>query len=74
LVSIEDQQLTILQAIRATYTSSWAVEYQFKEMIGIWNGESRFVSDSRPKSWYRSVGSRGGAITLAKSPYEYAKN
>tara|TARA_R100001163_G_C5031102_1_gene171284 strand:+ start:1 stop:1155 length:1155 start_codon:yes stop_codon:yes gene_type:complete len=59
-------------AIRATYTSSWAVEYQFKEMIGIWNGESRFVSDSRPRVG-TVVGSRGGAITLSKSPYEYAK-
>lgn len=59
-------------SVRAGYTSSWATNYQFKEMIGIWNGESRFVSDSNVRVGTRS-GGRGGAITLAKTPYEYAK-
>ena len=58
-------------AVRASYTSSWATEYQFKEMIGIWNGESRFVSDTRVK--IATQADSRGDIILAKSPYEYAK-
>ena len=64
------------QSVRALYTSSWAVDYKFKEMIGIWNGETRFVSDAKVR-----VGTQTGPraipgavpITLTKSPYEYAK-
>ena len=62
-------------AVRASYTSGWATEYQFKEMIGIWNGETRFVSDIKVKI-SRVLGSGPGSrgdIILAKSPYEYAK-
>ena len=64
------------QSVRASYTSSWAVEYQFKEMIGIWNGETRFVSDAKVRVG-TATGPRvvqgGVPITLTKSPYEYAK-
>ena len=64
-------------AVRATYTSSWAIDYQFKEMIGIWNGETRFVSDSLVQMGVqipqgRLFGAETAITRLAKSPYQYA--
>jgi len=64
-------------AVRASYTSSWATEYQFKEMIGIWNGETRFVSDTKVKI-FEELGNPAHyeydeIITTSKTPYEYAK-
>jgi len=65
-------------AVRSSYITNWATNYQFKEMIGIWNGETRFVSDSNVQIG-RSHGlarlqSSGIAppVTLTKTPYEYA--
>tara|TARA_R100001509_G_scaffold128498_1_gene81895 strand:+ start:1794 stop:2948 length:1155 start_codon:yes stop_codon:yes gene_type:complete len=60
------------QSVRASYTTNWGINYQFKEMIGIWNGETRFVSDTRVRVG-TVAGGRRGEIILAKSPYEYAK-
>tara|TARA_R100001163_G_C5065884_1_gene203992 strand:- start:1522 stop:2691 length:1170 start_codon:yes stop_codon:yes gene_type:complete len=63
-------------ATRALYTTSWATTYQFKEMIGIWNGETRFVSDSKVQVGVTTGGRGGrvvtGEIRLSKSPYQYA--
>jgi len=62
-------------AVRSSYITNWAVNYNFKEMIGIWNGETRFVSDSNVQIG-RSHGlarqSVGAPVTLTKTPYEYA--
>ena len=55
-------------AVRSSYITNWAVDYKFKEMIGIWNGETRFVSDSNVQ-----VGTvNRNPVTLTKTPYEYA--
>ena len=55
-------------SVRSLYVTGWGVKYNFKEMIGIWNGETRFVSDSRVQIATRS----GSPVQLAKSPYQYA--
>lgn len=62
------------QPTRALYTTSdLAKTYQFKEMIGLWNGETRFVADVRvelnPQSNY--VPSRFDP-TSPRTPYEVA--
>ena len=46
--------------------------YQFKELIGIWNGESRFVSDINVRVDV-GVGRGGRILRTVKTPYEYAK-
>jgi len=50
--------------------------YQFKEMIGLWNGETRFVSDVnvRLTIGFHSDRSGTGVWRSAKTPYEYAKD
>ena len=64
---------------RALYmVGDFAERYQFKEMIGIWNGESRFVADV-PVLVGTGPGGGGGLGTGTRqvfstlSPYEYAK-
>jgi hypothetical protein len=56
-------------SIRQEYeTGDIADMFKFKEMVGIWNGESRFVSDVKVK-----LGEvNGEAIRSAKTPYEIA--
>mgnify|MGYP003635685771 FL=1 len=68
---------------RALYmVGDFAEQYQFKEMIGIWNGESRFVADvpvavgggfmtGTGTGGWGGLGIRDVFSTL--SPYEYAK-
>jgi len=59
---------------RALYTvGDFAEQYQFKEMIGIWNGETRFVADVLVllNPWLDFRPQRH--IMSAKSPYEHAK-
>ena len=60
---------------RALYTvGDFAEQYQFKEMIGIWNGETRFVADVlvllNPWLDFRPT----SHVMSAKSPYEHAKD
>jgi len=71
---------------RALYmVGNFAERYQFKEMIGIWNGETRFVADvpvEIGRTWPTGPGGESvfapsadrGNITMSTlSPYEYAK-
>jgi len=62
-------------SVRSAYVTGWGVQYNFKEMIGIWNGETRFVSDANVQiGRTNSVGASRthSPITLTKTPYEYA--
>tara|TARA_R100000963_G_scaffold23965_1_gene16510 strand:+ start:146 stop:1321 length:1176 start_codon:yes stop_codon:yes gene_type:complete len=63
---------------RALYmVGDFAEQYQFKEMIGIWNGESRFVADVPVQvgSTRLSMVQRSRLVSTMSSlsPYEYAK-
>tara|TARA_R100000152_G_C6752873_1_gene176596 strand:- start:23 stop:1213 length:1191 start_codon:yes stop_codon:yes gene_type:complete len=68
---------------RALYmVGDFAERYQFKEMIGIWNGESRFVADvpvlvGGGFATGQGTGGMGGIgmvdVFSTLSPYEYAK-
>jgi len=71
------------EAVRSSYITNWAVDYNFKEMIGIWNGETRFVSDSnvtigrshgldRARPFINYGAAADAPVTLTKTPYEYA--
>mgnify|MGYP003109894870 CR=1 FL=1 len=61
------------QADRELYMiGALADTYQFKELIGIWNGESRFVSDINVRVDV-GVGRGGRILRTVKTPYEYAK-
>ncbi len=62
-------------SVRSAYVTGWGTQYNFKEMIGIWNGETRFVSDANVQ--IGRTNSAGASrthspITLTKTPYEYA--
>jgi len=73
------------QPTRALYTTGALAHYQFKEMIGIWNGETRFVADvpvEVGRTWPTgedgesvfAPGADRGNITMSTlSPYDYAK-
>ena len=63
---------------RALYmVGDFAEQYQFKEMIGIWNGESRFVADVPVEVGYTTLSMiqrhRRVSTMSGLSPYEYAK-
>lgn len=53
------------------YTTGWAEKYQFKEMYGLWNGETRFVSDVRNAYPDMSAHWTGGSTSI--SGYEFCK-
>tara|TARA_R110000824_G_scaffold60345_2_gene161355 strand:- start:18000 stop:19160 length:1161 start_codon:yes stop_codon:yes gene_type:complete len=60
---------------RALYTAGWAARYQFKEMFGIWNGETRFVADIQtPTGEVRFATNEDFANKVAISPYQFAKS
>jgi len=46
----------------------------YKEMIGIWNGETRFVADLSSQGQRRGVNPGGGAIAESANPYTIAKS
>jgi len=61
------------QPTRALYTTGALAHYQFKEMIGIWNGETRFVADVRVNvDATQPQSTRPGDLTL-RTPYVHAK-
>ena len=62
-------------SVRSAYVTSWGAQYNFKEMIGIWNGETRFVSDSNVqigRTNQAGASRTHSPIRLTKTPYEYA--
>jgi microcystin-dependent protein len=46
----------------------------FKEMIGIWNGETRFVADLSSQGQRRGVNPEFGAVAESANPYTIAKS
>ena len=61
------------QPTRALYTTRDLAEtYQFKEVIGLWNGETRFVADVRVNvDATQPQSTRSGDMTV-RTPYELA--
>ena len=58
---------------RNLYTvGDFAEQYQFKELIGIWNGESRFVADVPVNVNPQQIRLNSRRLST-KTPYEYAK-
>ena len=60
-------------AKKANYTTGWAERYQFKEMYGLWNGETRFVSDITTTTARVRWPLAGGQPIMQQSGYEFCK-
>ena len=61
-------------ALRSLYTEGdLANEYNFKEVIGLWDGESRFVADKRVEVGTTTSSGSTNSVRVDKTPYQVAR-